>query len=158
MSERKTSHKMIVDNRPPEIKQFMKVMRMFSRSSEKQLSRIGIYRGQDIILFILNDHGSLSQKSLVELFNCSKATITSSLQRMEKNGLLYRKEDPEDARCNKVYLTDKGKKVAKECEEIISRIQDALFSQFDETEKREAENIFSKMCYGLKTLERNEND
>jgi DNA-binding MarR family transcriptional regulator len=57
------------------------------------------------------------------------------LGRMEKSGLVERKQDPNDQRVSRVYITDKGKEVCKKSAEVMMQINTDMFSNFSEEEK-----------------------
>lgn len=58
------------------------------------------------------------------------STITSLIDRMERDGLVRRKRNQEDRRVVKIYLTPKAKELQKEFpnfeESLIEKIQDKL--------------------------------
>ena len=41
-------------------------------------------------------------------------TVTVSIQRLEKNGLLIRRQDEKDLRVSRIYLSDAGNAIIKE--------------------------------------------
>ncbi|GAB7023599.1 MarR family winged helix-turn-helix transcriptional regulator [Salidesulfovibrio brasiliensis] len=66
-----------------------------------------------IMTFIENEEG-LSQQDLARRYRSSKVTIVRFLNKLEKDGLIVRKKDPEDGRCNRLYLTEKGRSLQAE--------------------------------------------
>ena len=82
--------------------------------------------GQAGILFILNKEGELSQRELSEKMNLTPPTITSAIQKMEKQGYIQRKPDEHDQRVLRLCITEKGKsriehtcKVGKELADMV---------------------------------------
>jgi DNA-binding MarR family transcriptional regulator len=63
------------------------------------------------------------------------ATITVTLRRMEKSGLLERKSDTKDLRKSKVYITEKGKELHSKVEDITKSIEKDCFIGFTQEEK-----------------------
>src|SRR5690606_15913841 len=100
------------------------------------LSKIGVYRGQPPILAHLCRNNGLMQKELADALNLTPPTITDTLQRMEKAGLLVRSTDPEDGRVSRVFITEKGRRVKKQVDEIIKEIDEETFQGLTEEEKR----------------------
>lgn len=66
-----------------------------------------------ILTFIRNQEG-LSQKELAALYKSSKVAIVRFLDRLERDGLVYRKSDYRDKRRNQIFLTDKGRSLQME--------------------------------------------
>ena len=77
--------------------------------SELLLDRMGIGPGQMPILGELRWHGEMTQRQLAEHTHVTAATISGTLKRMERAGLVYRTDDEKDARISIVRLTDEGK-------------------------------------------------
>ena len=77
------------------------------------LERMGIGPGQVPILGELGFHGEMTQRQLAEHTHVTAATISGTLKRMEKAGIVYRTDDNRDARVSIVRLTDKGKVIAE---------------------------------------------
>ncbi|MPM53848.1 hypothetical protein SDC9_100618 [bioreactor metagenome] len=76
---------------------------------------------------------------------------------MEKNGLIDRRPDEKDARRNRLYITDKGKKTADECRYQVNKMQTALFKKFTASEQVMVQDVLERMLEGIKELE-NEKD
>lgn len=63
--------------------------------------------------FLSNFGGSAPQHVLVDLYGRSKVAATMIIEKLEKNGLVQRRPDPEDRRRKRVHLTDAGEKMQK---------------------------------------------
>ncbi|MDD3924154.1 MAG: MarR family winged helix-turn-helix transcriptional regulator [Erysipelotrichaceae bacterium] len=120
---------------------------------QKRLNMHGVYRGQHFVLFYLNDHPGVSSSELAQQFGISKASLGSTIARMENNGLLIREVDNNDARRHLLYITEIGKEVATKCFEQVKQVQDMLFSQFDQDDQIKANELFRKMINGLLEME-----
>jgi MarR family transcriptional regulator, organic hydroperoxide resistance regulator len=112
--------------------QFIKVQRqiMYSR-----LAKIGLYPGQPPVLAALCKNNGCSQKELVNSLSVKPATITVTIQRMEKAGLLECRADEKDLRVSRVYITDKGRELNTKVEEITKNIEKECFVGFTQEEK-----------------------
>ena len=113
------------------------------------LSKIGVYRGQPPILVHLCKKDGLMQKELADALNLTPPTITDTLQRMEKAGLLERRTDPEDGRISRVYITEKGRMVKRQVDEIIKEIDEETFKGLTEEEKKLFRQLVLKMIDNL---------
>lgn len=77
--------------------------------AEEALNRLGLYTGQEHILFLLYQEDGLTATQLTARFNVGLATIVKSIQRMERAGIVVRRPDPTDRRASQVYLTERGR-------------------------------------------------
>lgn len=65
--------------------------------------------GQEMLLLQLWSADGLTQSQLVERLMVEPPTVTKMLQRMEALGVVERRPDPEDARVQRVFLTEGGR-------------------------------------------------
>lgn len=70
--------------------------------------------GQEMILLELWGNEGLTQSQLVERLCVEPPTVTKMLQRMEGEGLIERRPDPEDARVSRVFLGLQGRAIEAE--------------------------------------------
>lgn len=113
---------------------FHQVMRFYHQRNHMLLDKIGIYPGQPFMLFALYNKDGQSQKDLAEKLGIRPPTITKMVKRMGKSGLIERKQDTEDQRVSRVYITEKGKGICKEINEVRKIIEAESFSNFTEEE------------------------
>ena len=74
----------------------------------KELAQYHIGWGHFAILMSLYDQEGCSQDSLAQSRGFDKTMIAKSILRLEEEGIVYRKIDPEDKRIKRLYLTEKG--------------------------------------------------
>jgi MarR family transcriptional regulator, organic hydroperoxide resistance regulator len=91
------------------------------------LESLGLYRGQPMVLRELWEQEGRTQTELADLLNVTAATITKTLQRMEKQGFLQRRPDPTDQRVSRVYLTAAGRAVQQEVEGVFKTMETETF-------------------------------
>jgi len=124
---------------------FYQVIRLHHQRSHMLLDKVGVYPGQPFLLFALYHSNGQSQKDLANKLNIKAATITIMVKRMEKVGLVERRQDLEDMRVSRVYITEKGLEVCKEVEEIRKVIEAESFKDFTEDEKMMLRKLLVKM-------------
>jgi len=76
---------------------------------DKMLSAHGVATGQEMFLLSLWREEGLTHAQLAAEMRVQPASITNSLHRMEKADLIVRRQDSDDLRVWRVYLTDKGR-------------------------------------------------
>lgn len=61
------------------------------------------------ILIILNEKEGFAQDEIARKLNLDKSGITRTMKSLLDKGFIERKKDRDDLRCNRIYLTEKGK-------------------------------------------------
>lgn len=141
-----------MDKQEEHIKLFTQLMRKYEYQLHVACHQFGIYRGQHHILRTLMKYPGLTQNELAQKINVAKASLTTSLNRMEKNGFVAREKSKTDGRCNIIYITDKGIEAMNGCEKEIEKIKIALFSKLNQDEIATFNQIISKLMEGLNYL------
>src|SRR5688572_15805204 len=93
--------------------QLVQICRAHRNRADAALNELGLHVGQEWILFELWREEGLTHSQLAEHMCLEPPTITKMLQRMESNDLVERRQDSEDARVSRVYLTDRGRDLEK---------------------------------------------
>lgn len=110
-----------------------------TRTGFMELNRLiepyGISQGQFIVLTFLWENNGLSQKELCEWVRVEQPTLANTLKRMERDGLIYRKQDEKDKRYYKFYLTDKGEKLGRDMDINVEEIQDNVLKTLTKSER-----------------------
>ncbi len=70
---------------------------------------LGLYVGQDLIMVQLWNEEGMTQSHLAERAGVDVSTMTKTLQRLERRGLVTRRQDSEDTRVWRVFLTEQGR-------------------------------------------------
>lgn len=104
---------------------------------ENKLQAVGIGPGQVPILMELGKHGQLSQRELSEKVRVTPATISGTLKRLERGGVIQRVGDDCDARVSLVSLTELGRKRLCETRKIFREADCWLVSKFSQSECEE---------------------
>jgi len=119
----------------------------------KVLNKYGLYTGQPMILHALERMPNSTQKELADALHISSATITTSLQRMEKAELLTRMPDPKDTRCKRIALTEKGRSVSKECHEAFEQLDESMFKGFSAEDQEQLKLYFRGVIANLRDFD-----
>lgn len=95
------------------------------------------------------------QKEFEKVLGLSRATVSSVLITMEKNGLIVRITDNTDNRTKKIVLSSNAQRVFNSSKEKIKKIEDICLKDITEKDLNTFINVLSKMIENLKE-ERNE--
>jgi MarR family transcriptional regulator, organic hydroperoxide resistance regulator len=105
------------------------------QQGEVWCQKIGLHAGQDLVIFRLLEEDGLSQSQLAAVLGVEIATVAKTVQRMEKEGLLIRRQDAEDARISRVYLTEKGWSLGEPTLQIWKDIDACLVKGMSQAEQ-----------------------
>jgi DNA-binding MarR family transcriptional regulator len=124
-----------------------------------QFRALGLYRGQPGVLEALVEEDGLSHSELAAWMHVAPATITKMIQRMEKSGYVERREDPEDLRISRVYLTEAGRAIRADLQTVFKAVDAETFAGFSAAERAELERLLSKIRLNLlRATQENGND
>lgn len=113
---------------------FLEILRVHHYEAHKKLEEIDLYPGQPPLLFILNKNDGKSQRELADMMHIKPSTVNVMIKRMEKAGLLERRQDKKDARISRAYITDKGRQVCKKSYYAMQEIEKKMFSDLTKDE------------------------
>ena len=104
--------------------------------SERELkaSGVDITTEQWIILKIVDERAPISQRELADQSLRDPASITRTLDLLEKKALLRREDIPENRRQHNITLTKKGRSFVKRNLELIEQIRNQSVKGFSKKE------------------------
>ena len=97
------------------------------RSIMHRLKNTGLTPGQPMVLEYLEDHDGARPGEIARSCHIEAPTLTSILNRMERDGLIIRKAPPGNRRSLQICMTQKGKTLQKRiASEFASLEKEAL--------------------------------
>ena len=96
-------------------------------------------QGQPRILKELRKHGAMNQKELSDACLIEVTTMSRTIDRLEKMGLVKRESNPACRRSWLIALTEKGMDIAKKVQQIFEETDKIYCSNLSE---KEAEQLF----------------
>ena len=121
------------------------ICRLHHARAHTLLEELGLYRGQPRMLFALWEQEGLTHSELAAYAHVRPATITKMLKRMEKAGFVERRSDPADQRVSRVYLTDAGRSIQNEVEQVWRTLEDETFMGFSPEERMLLRRFFLRI-------------
>ena len=103
----------------------------------KRIAPLGIVPGQFPTLLALWEKDGLTQKELLALVDIEQATLANTLTRMERDGLIIRKEHPADARARTIHLTEQGHSIRDEAYQTAMQINKEVLADLSDEETQE---------------------
>lgn len=137
------------DGRLTDFSQIGKLISILSRAGQsffaQKASDFDIGGGQLSLIFYLYKHDLSSQDELTKALEVDKATITRSVNKLEKCGHVERIRDAQDHRINRIRLTEAGRNVHDNLKGIAREWHDVLLEGFTTDEAQQLEILFGKL-------------
>lgn len=109
--------------------------RLFARAIDRRLREVGLSSGQLPVFFALGEGGPLSQKALVDIAEIEQPTMAATLARMERDGLITRRPDPEDRRSSLISLTPATQDKLAFVRDAVRSVNEAAVRDLSEAER-----------------------
>ncbi|MEU7136222.1 MarR family winged helix-turn-helix transcriptional regulator [Streptomyces sp. NPDC046261] len=100
-----------------------RVARLHRMIAGQLLRRVGLHRGQELVMMQLWDLGPQRQTDLVRLLDSDAATMTRTVQRLEQAGFVRRCPCPGDKRAVIIEPTAASHALRREVEQIWSELE-----------------------------------
>ena len=129
-----------------------KIKQLGDRIFEKVLSErnIDAFNGaQGRILYVLWQEDGVPIKTVSDQCGLAITSLTTMLERMEKQGLIRRIQDPSDKRKTLLFLTDKARSLKNDYDEVSNQMGDIYYRGFSEEEIRQFEGYLDRVRNNL---------
>lgn len=101
---------------------------------DRELKPLGITRSQWWVLAFLSRRDGMTQSALAADLDLTKVAIGGLLDRMETAGLVQRRDDGNDARIRRVYLTRAGNRLVRDIRLQVEQIELEILGPNSEAE------------------------
>ena len=91
-----------------------------------------------------------AQRELAEQLRVSPAAVANSLKSLEKGDYIRREPGKQDARRNRVILTEKGRSAVKNCQTVFEEVSRQMLEGFSEEEKELLLSFRQRMLNNLR--------
>ena len=132
--------------------QISKIKQLGDRIFEKILAERGIeaFNGaQGRILYVLFQEDGVPIKTVSEKCGLAITSLTTMLERMEKNGLIQRRQDSVDKRKTLLFLTDKARDLEQDYIALSEEMGDIYYQGFTADEVKAAEEYLDRIRLNL---------
>lgn len=115
-----------------------------------RLEKLDLHPGQVHLLLALRDHAGETQVELSRQLHIKAPTVTVMLDKMERQGLVERRQDKQDKRKLRIYLTSEGTAITQRAHAVICGIFDTLMEGISAEELAAFRDIVDRMNQNLK--------
>lgn len=122
--------------------------RIFERIlAEKNIDAFNGAQGR--ILYVLWQEDGVPIKIISEKSGLAITSLTTMLERMEKNGLISRKTDEADKRKTLLFLTDKAKELKEAYDSVSNEMGNIYYRDFTDKEILQFEESLNRIRVNL---------
>jgi len=86
---------------------------------------------QYMVLSLASDHGQLSTAELARRFQIAPQSMNQTVASLLRKGLIIRRESPAHRRILHIGLTPQGRKLLRQCDAVIDRMEHLAFKDFE---------------------------
>lgn len=97
-------------------------------ATRQALARYGLHIGQPGILRFIMRNPGCTQREIADNARVTAASVAASVKRLEKAGMLNRRGDTADTRCNRVFITPLGERALAACLADLQALEDAMLA------------------------------
>jgi MarR family transcriptional regulator, organic hydroperoxide resistance regulator len=123
--------------------QFRRVMHVNRQLMMRMMSEQGGHPAQSGCLQVIAHNEGISQRELADMMHLSAPTVTAMVQKLERNGLIERTDDPCDQRVTRLKLTDAGRALNDDLRVARHRHMAATIGALSEADQHEFSRILA---------------
>ncbi|MBP1852601.1 MarR family winged helix-turn-helix transcriptional regulator [Rhizobium halophytocola] len=106
--------------------------RQWRKLVDQHLSSHGVSEASAAPLIFISRLGNgVRQVKLASTVGIEGPSLVRLLDQLEKQGLVIRKDDPEDRRAKGIWLTEEGERVANEVEKLVDELREHILRRVD---------------------------
>ena len=128
----------------------VKMCKLYFNYLNVKLSEVGLYEGQHHTLMQLWDNDGIPQAELTKRLGVEPASVSKAVERMESAGFVQRRPDPEDARANCIFLTERGRELEEPVRRILAESEEHLLANMSIEERLLVRRLILQMRDNLK--------
>lgn len=128
----------------------IKMMHVYSSMNFTKFTELGIHPGQIPVLSLVAEHEGISLREMADMIHIKPPTVTVTVQRLERAGLVCKKPDPSDQRISRIFLTEKGENIKREIKNLFEENERILKKGFSDEEVDQLRVYLKKMIQNMK--------
>tara|TARA_R110000787_G_scaffold1497_12_gene6374 strand:+ start:13490 stop:13954 length:465 start_codon:yes stop_codon:yes gene_type:complete len=128
--------------------------RLFARGLDARIRPLGLSTGIFPALLELWENDGLTQKELVTRLDIEQATMANTLNRMERDGFVTRRKDATDGRVQRVWLTNKARKLEGPAISAAKAQNAVVLSTLSPAEQADFLKLMGKAVAAMRAVEK----
>jgi DNA-binding MarR family transcriptional regulator len=123
--------------------------RLFARAIDLRLKPLGLSSAYMPVIFALAHGEALSQRALTQAAAIEQPTMAGTLARMQRDGLVSKRPDPNDRRSSLYSLTPLGMELTGKVREAGHAVNDRAMDGLSDTEREAYLALLGKVVANL---------
>lgn len=131
-----------------DIKPFMlinELSKIFHNKMRSRSDASGVSERYRYLLFHLAHNDGANQLELARMSRLKPPTVSVTIQKLEAEGYVRREADGSDARVNRIFLTEKGKRFHETADGFVREINDEAVRGFSADEVETLLNLLQRV-------------
>ncbi|ETA53377.1 MarR family winged helix-turn-helix transcriptional regulator [Ponticoccus alexandrii] len=124
--------------------------RLFAGALRDSVAELGLTPGTFPAMLELWAQDGLTQADLTRRLDIEQATMARTLARMQRDGLILRRPDPDDARRSLIYLTEHGRALHGPATDRAQQVNRRALAQLSPEERRAFINTAQRVIDALR--------
>jgi DNA-binding MarR family transcriptional regulator len=129
------------------------VSRLSARHFGRHARELEVTVSQCKVLAYLQRHEGISQTGLAELTETDPMTLVRTLDRMEQDGWIERRADPEDRRAHCLYLLDAARPILQRIWKIADQSRAEALGALTASEREQLVSLLQRVHARLSALD-----
>jgi DNA-binding MarR family transcriptional regulator len=125
--------------------------RLFARDLQVRIKPLGLSTGTFPALLVLWESDGLTQRELIARLDVEQPTMTNTLARMERDGLIRRAKDPADGRAQRIWLTESARALEGPATAAAEAVNALALERLTPEERTAFLALVRKVIAGLQT-------
>ena len=119
--------------------------RMMARALGERIGRHGVVPGQFAQLLVLYEHDGVTVTELASSVAIEHPTMSRTLRRMERDGLVETRANPTDGRSTLVYLTEHGRELEDALKADAAEVNREFLSPLSASERNQLIELLNRI-------------
>ncbi|MFD1192932.1 MarR family winged helix-turn-helix transcriptional regulator [Phenylobacterium conjunctum] len=116
-----------------------------SQAFARKVEREGVTVAEWVVLRELYDAGEISPSRLAERLGLTRGAISKLAERLLAKALIARRDDPDDARAQRLALTESGRALTPRLSALADQNDAEFFDHLTEAERRTVEQVMRQV-------------
>jgi MarR family transcriptional regulator, transcriptional regulator for hemolysin len=130
-----------------------KMSQLYRAAKARRLAALGLHAGQDVLLWMLaREPGGMTVSELAAKLGVEPPTATRSLARLGDGGWFRREPVPGDRRQVKIVVTDAGRALLPQIEQVWADLADQAFGPTEPDDRDRALTVLEQANNRLRRL------
>lgn len=121
------------------------IARMLRRNFDRRAQSLGLTRAQWTVLMHLRRQDGLRQTDICNLLEIQPISLTRLIDRMVKSGWVERRDDVEDRRVKRIFITEKVKPLLSQLRDLGMQVREEALAGLSEKEREHLMGVLLKI-------------